>query len=310
MVLMFAVSIVALASACRARGTRDEPTSGTLRDAFAGLSDGRFEWLQAECDDGPLDLASIGFERTLWLQLQGGKLLLTLDTQLATKGCGQTTVWLATSTSASEFWRFEPQALVALPPAAAECGATEREAVNGTMRADGDELELVTQRSPWCRGFDARFVYRRAPPRPLTPEEIVVRYVAHFDRGDADAIAGLFEDKASLVEPFTRTGDGNYARHEGRDAVRAWYASAFTTARWHAMRLLAYEPREAGHVAADWEYMDARLREPLRGRNLFLIAEGEIYEAEVQLVSDPVPKDPATPAEPAAAAPGSQGATP
>ena len=69
-----------------------------------------------------------------------------------------------------------------------------------------------------------------------------MRYAAAFNRRDADAMAALFVDTGALVEPFTRTDDGNYKRHEGRAAVRAWYASAFASAPWLALRLLAIEP--------------------------------------------------------------------
>ena len=54
------------------------------------------------------------------------------------------------------------------------------------------------------------------------------------------------------------------------------------------MRLLAIEPGTTeGHFTAEWEYMDPLLSEPLRGRNLFVLAGGEIYEAELQLLGDP-----------------------
>jgi len=276
-------------SACRGHGKSAEAPVRSARDVVAEFAPGRFEWVEAECNDGALDLAALGFERSLSVQAQAGSLLLTFDTRLATQGCAQTSVWQAKPASEAELWHLDPQALVALPPGAA-CGAVEREAIDGRLRVEGDELEIVTHRSPWCRGFDARFVYRRVEPRPLSPQEVVVRYIAHFDRGDADSIALLFEAKASMVEPFTRTVDGNFARHEGREALRGWYASGFSGASWHAMRLLGVEAREPGQLVANWEYMDANLAEPLRGRNLFLIAEGEIYETEVQLVTDPVRK--------------------
>jgi hypothetical protein len=38
--------------------------------------------------------------------------------------------------------------------------------------------------------------------------------------------------------------------------------------------------------------MDPGLEAPLHGRNLFVIAGGEIYEAELQLVDDPRPVRP------------------
>jgi hypothetical protein len=283
-----AISLLNVA-ACRGHGKSAEAAVRSARDVVAEFAPGRFEWVEAECNDGALDLAALGFERSLSVQAQAGSLLLTFVTRLATRGCAQTSVWQAKPANEAELWHLDPQALVGLPPGAA-CGAVEREAIDGSLRIEGDELEVITHRSPWCRGFDARFVYRRVETRALSPQEVVIRYIAHFDRGDADSVARLFEANASMVEPFTRTPDGSYARHEGREALRGWYASAFSGASWHAMRLLGLETRDQGQLVANWEYMDANLAEPLRGRNLFLIAEGEIYETEVQLVTDPVRK--------------------
>jgi hypothetical protein len=48
--------------------------------------------------------------------------------------------------------------------------------------------------------------------------------------------------------------------------------------------------------------MDPHLSEPIVGRNLFVVAGGEIYETEIQLVSDPRPSDEQSGAAPASAA--------
>lgn len=296
-------ALVALAAACQGGVASGADTIGPAAE-FARLDGARFVWLEAECSDGSLDLARLGFERELTLGVGKGTLRLTFDTELATEGCASTAVWLAKPAEHSARWRFEPEAVVPWPPAL-KCGAEEREAVEGELRLSDDLLEVVTRRSNWCRGFDARFVFRRAEPRRLEPRAVVARYAAHFNRADADAIAQLFVETGSLVEPFSRTDDGNYRRHEGRSAVRDWYAAAFTSTPWLALQLRAIEPgREAGQVVASWEYMDARLASPLHGRNLFVIAGGEIYETEVQLIDDPSPA-PAGP-EPKAAATGPQ----
>jgi ketosteroid isomerase-like protein len=280
---------------CHDGGPKGQTALGASA-AFRALDHSHFDWMEAECNDGELDLAKLGFERELTLELRTGSLMLTFDTELATQGCFSTAVWAAKPGNTPELWRFEPQALVTLP-ADAKCGAVERDARDGALVLSGDMLEVVTHGSPWCRGFDARFVYRRSEPKRLDPQRVVTRYVAAFNRADAVALAALFVDTGSLVEPFTRTEDGNYKRHDGRDAVRAWYEAAFRSTPWHALRLTSIEPGTAeGQLIAQWEYMDGGLTQPLRGRNLFVIAGGEIYETELQLIDDPKPSDAPAPA--------------
>ena len=271
--------------------------------AFIGIDGARFAWLEAECNDTALDLAELGFERELSIAVDEGALQLTFDTEIATRGCAATALWTARPSETPRAWSFEPRATVVLP-VDADCGAVETAPTAGSLRLFDDTLELVTHDSPWCRGFDARFVFQRVPQKQLSTSQVVMHYAAAFNSRDPRAVAKLFDDNGSLIEPFTRTDDGNYKRHEGRAAVRDWYASALSSAPWVALRLLAIEPltdsvADASHVVARWEYMDGGLAEPLRGRNLFVVAGGEIYETELQLVSDPKP----TPDEPAAAAP-------
>jgi hypothetical protein len=272
---------------CRGAAGAEEPSSGT---AITRLDGTRWLWVESGCSDGAMDLAGSGFEQELWLSVRQTDLLMTHVTRLATAGCSTTEMWLAHIDPGGHF-RFEPQAHVTLP-AGVECGAVAGETLGGMMRLSGETLEVVTARSPWCRGFDARFVYRRVPPTEPDAEALVTRYVAHFNRRDPAALAALFSEAGSVVEPFSATRDGNYERHEGRDAIRAWYASAFEGTPWLAMRLLDIDTTDAsGQVVATWEYMDANLKEPIRGRNLFVLAGGEIFETEVQLSTEPVPVD-------------------
>jgi SnoaL-like protein len=268
---------------------RDSRTALASSAALQRLDGARFMWVEAECNDGPLDLAAVGFDRELTLGVGGADLALTFDTDIASQACFSTAVWLAKPASEGGLWRFEPRALVTLPPDQ-KCGAIESEPTDGVLHMSGEVLEIALHRSPWCRGFDARFVYRRVEPKRLDARQVVTRYAAAFAAGDAAAVAALFVDAGALVEPFTKTDDGNYKRHEGRAAVRAWYASAFASTPWLALRLISIEPGVAvGQLSAGWEYMDAHLAEPLRGRNLFVIAGGEIYETELQLIDDPKP---------------------
>jgi len=249
----------------------------------------RYTWVDAHCSDGPIDLAAIGFERTLDVERRRDSILLTFDTALATEGCRSTSVWTARREQQLYLYAFAPEAWVALP-AGTSCGAEERTPALGELHFAGDTLEIVMQRSPWCRGFDTHFIYRAVPAPELGGRELVARYVAHFSRGDADALAAMFERGGALIEPFSPTKDGQPTRHEGRAAIRAYFERVFTSARWHAARLIALSPGDEENVIiADLEYMDSELAEPLRVRASFVLAAGEIFESDTQLVSDPKP---------------------
>ncbi len=58
---------------------------------------------------------------------------------------------------------------------------------------------------------------------PENPGAVVRRYIAAFNAGDADAVAALFTDKASVEDPI-----GSPA-HVGREAIRHFYAAAIAT---------------------------------------------------------------------------------
>jgi hypothetical protein len=281
----------AFALLCACGGAPESPWQTLGARERGGLAGSRWVWLDAECSDGALELGSVGLERTLGVEISPrGVVQLTFDSELAASGCSATSVWSVTPTQRAARWRFAPEAVVALPPDG-RCGADEREATEGTLRMLGDVLEVVVYRSQWCRGFDARFLYRRSTPDQLTPRALAARYIAHWNRGDAAAVAQLFVDDGALIEPFTRTDDGNYARHQGRAEVQAWLDRAFASSPWLALRLLSFEPGAGpGQWIATWDYMDANLATPLRGRNLFVIAGGEIFETELQLVAEPLPK--------------------
>ena len=69
---------------------------------------------------------------------------------------------------------------------------------------------------------------------------------------------------ASLVEPFTVSDTGDSTRHEGREAVAAWYAQAFEGVPWVGLKLDGVR-HEGDAWIADWEYMDGRLEAPFAG---------------------------------------------
>jgi hypothetical protein len=149
-------------------------------------------------------------------------------------------------------------------------------------------MELLLVRSQWCGGYDIRLRYRRVPAEPLSDRALIRHYFAHFNRRDAHAVSSLFAATGSLVEPFTATGEGAHRRHAGRKRIRDWYAAAFGGVAWSAIRLTGIAPAGApdpGQYVATWEYMDSGLEAPIGGRNLFLVAAGEIYETELQLTT-------------------------
>jgi hypothetical protein len=261
------------------------------------LDRARFIWVSAQCVDGVLDLASSGFERNLITEVRGPALRFTYDTKLARPDCVSTEIWSLTPASAGQ-WTFQPEAQVSLP-ADVTCGANADASGLGVLGLNGDILEELRFSSPWCRGYDVRFVYRRVPDAVLSRDQIIRRYAAHWNRRDPAAIAGLFAEHGLLIEPFSWSADGTPVRHEGRNDIERWLTKAFATTPWSAMQLAGVETLdEAGQALAVWSYFDARLAEPLAGRNLFLLAGGEIFATELQLLAEPVAKAPTSPTTP------------
>jgi hypothetical protein len=255
------------------------------------LDHARFIWVSAQCVDGAIDLAKSGFERTLRSEVHGSTLRFTYDTHVLQPFCDSTEVWTLDPEVGGQ-WQFSPEAEVGLPPAVA-CGAVADKVGHGVIRLSGDTLEELRFASPWCRGFDVRFVYQRVPEAMLTRDEVIRRYIAHWNRRDAKAVAGLFSEHGVLIEPFSRSTEGSPVRHEGRASLEAWLAEAFASTPWLAVQLTSVESLdEMGQALAVWRYQDARLAQPMQGRNLFVLAGGEIFATELQLMSEPVPGAP------------------
>jgi ketosteroid isomerase-like protein len=279
--------MLALLAACSQAGRPAAVAPSPSPAALSVLADARWTWLSAQCVDGGLALDPLGFDRTLSSEVRGDRVVLTYDTLLAEPACESTEVWTLSPVSGGQWW-FRPEARVTLP-ASAQCGAREDAPRQGVLRMSGETLEEIHFGSAWCRGFDVRFAYRRAAPGELSAEQLVRRYLAHWNRRDPRAVASLFAEEGQLVEPFTRSPDGSLVRHQGRANVEAWLADAFATTPWLAMQLTGIEPRSESQVIANWRYMDARLAEPVSGRNLFVLAGGEIFATEVQLLGPPAP---------------------
>lgn len=267
-----------------------------------GLDGSQWRWAEAHCTEGPLDLQARGYAARLRVHERDGGLTLVTDQELATEQCEHTIVQRAVPPQRGAEWQMEEVARVAVPATPACFGQPEQPRP-GEVRVRDGRLEVLVQRSQWCNGLEVRMVYERAPESLLTEEQIVRRYAAHFTRGDADAVAALFAETGSLLEPFTQTETGDPYRHDGRAAVRTWFGETFATAPWRAMRITDIQEGAAQSGASQrvvtWEYMDPRLEEPLTGRTRFTIAAGEIFEALIEITSEPHVREgaPAAPTE-------------
>ena len=247
----------------------------------------RWQWIEAHCTEGPLDLGARGFAQFLRIEADNEGLLLTYDQVFGTEECAQTVVQRARPTQNARMWAMTEQARVA-QPSTDECFGRMEEERPGEVRRRGELLEVLVQRSMvWCNGLEVRHVYALASPEPLSNDQIVRHYVAHFNRRDPRRVAQLFAASGSLVEPFHVTHTGGPTRHDGREQIEQWYREVLgSPVDWLAMKLEAVSPSRQG-ITAGWLYMDPRLQEPVGGRTHFTIAAGEIFEARVELTSEP-----------------------
>ncbi|MDW8246789.1 MAG: hypothetical protein RMJ84_09430 [Sandaracinaceae bacterium] len=248
-----------------------------------GLVGTSWRWIGASCTEGRLDLAARGYEATLRIEAEGNGLLLISNQLFGDVGCRRTVLQTFMPPPEPGELLTEEVARVTIPSDPACFGQPEPPRP-GEIRRNGQNLEVLVQRSRWCNGFEVTMLYEAAPPLPLSNEEIARLYVAHFTRGDAERIARLFSESGAFLESFTVTRSGEPYRHEGREAIEAWHRAAFTGVPWRAMRILAFEPGSTEQqFSIRWEYMDPRLGEPLKGKILFTIATGEIFEARFEL---------------------------
>lgn len=289
------LALSALTVACGGGGSRtiDESSDGsggevTTRTAEipSGLEGSQWRWVSAFCTEGPLDLETRGYSSTLRIAQDGPNVDLVYDSAYVNEGCQQTIIQHVSPPDGHGELRMEETARVAVP-ATTQCFGQPEPPRPGELRRDGRRLEVLVQRSRWCGGFEVRMVYEPMQMTLLGDEEIARRYVAQFNRGDAARVAELFAPTASLVEPFTVTTTGDPYRHDGREAIEAWFTETLDGTPWRAMRITGFEHADR-QLVMRWDYMDPRLADPLPGRNTFTIAGGEIFEAVVALDADPV----------------------
>ena len=245
----------------------------------------RWRWVEAHCTEGEPALAGQGFAQFAELTATPQGVVFVYDQKVddgeGAQSCIETVVQRATpGPEADSEWRISEEARVTF----GVC-PTEREADRpGDVRRRGDFLEVYVQRSVWCNGLEVRHVFAPAPPRAHDGAQVLRHYVAHFNRQDPAAVTSLFAQQGSLVEPFDRTPEGNPTRHDGRQAIYEWYEDAFQNTPWLAMRPTRITPGATdGTFVLEWLYMDPRLDVPFAGRNLFLIAAGEIFEGTIEI---------------------------
>ena len=260
-----------------------------------------WKWVEASCTEGPLDLTSRGFEDDLHVELRGVGYLLVHD-QTMSATCKRTVYQSATPTETGDY-TMEDENVVG-QPSVPECEGQLEQVRPGEVRMHGQFLEVLVQRSRWCNGFEVRMVYAPQPRTPIAAEETIRRYVLDFNRKDISRIAHLFAEDGSLLENFTINEDGTPTRHDGRDAVIAWYTQAIGSVPWVGLHLKSVEAgNEEGQFVLKWDYMDPRLSEPFSGTNTFTIAAGEILETQIAVdhpAADPTPAHAAHAATPAA----------
>jgi len=247
------------------------------------LHETSWQFVGAHCTEGPLDLGELGFDEELRIRKTEGGLVLVRDQTLAAKGCVNTVMQHASPPPSPDSfdWRMVEQTRV-VTPATEECRGETDPPRPGEVRMNGQNLEVLVQRSHWCDGFEVRFVYEPLANPLMEGPQVVRHYVGHFNRRDADAIASLFAVGGTLIEPFTNVEEDNLA-HGGEEPerIRAWYAMAFGSVEWLVLELLAIEALEGpSEFRADWRYMDSRLAQPVEGKTEFLMAAGQIVQAE------------------------------
>lgn len=284
-------------------GDLEEATTRNLEGTTAAgpeLNGSRWQWVEAHCTEGELDLASEGFSRTAEVSSDDQGLLFVYDQQFGDT-CEQTIAQRARPGDDPDAqWRMEEQAVVTV----GECPERREADRPGDVRRRGQFLEVYVQRSVWCNGLEVRMVYAPAAPVAHGGRQLARHYAAHFNRRDARRVTELFAANGSLIDPFTRTPTDLPMRYDGQAAIFEWFREVFANTPWVAMRVIDIEAGDApGAFLMNWHYMDPRLDAPFGGRNRFAIAGGEIFETSIEITQQEVEVEGAEEAEPAVEAP-------
>lgn len=114
------------------------------------------------------------------------------------------------------------------------------------------------------------------------PEETVNTYFAAMQRGaDAiDELVALFAADAEYTEPFS----GEVRRHVGRSAIRANFEGALVARPPDLSITVERVDVNGEEVLADWTCHSPAFDAPVRGRDRYVVRDGEILILETSFV--------------------------
>lgn len=104
--------------------------------------------------------------------------------------------------------------------------------------------------------------------------------------GERDMMA-LFSDDAVLIEPFT----GTPITHTGKSAIRESFLGMWKEPAPDLKLMVDRIDLDGDHIRADWTCTSPVFPSPMRGHDLFTIADGKITRLEI-IVTDMPPMGP------------------
>ncbi len=104
--------------------------------------------------------------------------------------------------------------------------------------------------------------------------------------GERDMMA-LFSDDAVFIEPFT----GTPITHTGKSAIRESFLGMWKEPAPDLKLMVDRVDLDGDHIRADWTCTSPVFPSPMRGHDLFTIADGKITRLEI-IVTDMPPMGP------------------
>jgi ketosteroid isomerase-like protein len=123
--------------------------------------------------------------------------------------------------------------------------------------------------------------------RDSDAHDVTRRYFTAMQAGPDghDALVRLFAPDGVYVEPFSGQS------HVGPDEIRAYLTAAGPLAPPDLVLIVEQIDVHGDHVTAMWRCESPAFTTPSRGRDLFLIRDGQILRLETELVQPPTPAD-------------------
>ena len=97
------------------------------------------------------------------------------------------------------------------------------------------------------------------------------------------AMMALFAEDAVFIEPFS----GQVQTHEGKPAIRESFKQMFADPAPDMKLQMDRVDMDGDQVRAEWTCTSPVFPEPMRGHDLFTIADGKIARLEVVVTSMP-----------------------